>query len=80
MDKHLVYLVKQTEKYGEKLAKGMTERGDGGRTIEDVLCEGEVESRRRKVGRVDYKRMVIEGPQEVSIGRGAKQRADNISV
>jgi hypothetical protein len=69
MDKHLVYLVKQTEKYGEKLVKGMKgDRIGGDMTVEEVLLDAEKngtggEGYKRRGARVDYKRLVLEAEE-----------------
>ena len=68
MDKHLVYLVKQTEKYGEKLVSGMKgDRVGSVMTVEEVLLDFEEASSggldgayKRRGKRVDYKRMKLE--------------------
>ena len=69
MDKHLVFLVRQTEKYGESLTKRSSDNADGGvgsgenttrqhMTIEEALSQSTSLGRRKsKLTGVDYLRM-----------------------
>ncbi|GMI15175.1 hypothetical protein TrVE_jg7582, partial [Triparma verrucosa] len=66
MDKHLVFLVKQTEKYGEKLVRGEVgandEEGEN-KTIEEVLASeewGNKGDKRKKAKKINYSRMKVE--------------------
>lgn len=57
MDRHLVFLVRQTEKYGEKLIDGGGEGGEERQlTIEEALAQSDGIAQRKKSA-VDYSRM-----------------------
>jgi len=61
MDKHLVFLVKQTEKYGEKLVRGQVE-GEDDKGIEEVLASeewGNKGDKRKNTKRINYSRLKI---------------------
>ena len=51
MDKHLVYLVQQTERYGQSLAQGMIAQQE-----HESLIETDLNPYRRSTKKVDYKR------------------------